>query len=457
LALGFLALLVYGSLVPFDYRPVPWGEAVARLRAACALPVRVESRSDWAANVVLYVPLGFLSLAALAVDRRWPAGLAWGLLVVPACAALSAAIEFTQLYFPPRVTSLNDIVANAGGAAVGVFVWLTMGERLTGWLRRFWSGLGTYRGWALRSLAAYLAVLVLVETTPFDLTLSPVDLYHKYRAGRVRWVPFAAGEVGPFDMIQKSLVNIAYFLPAGVLLAGLPGRPWRHPRHWPRVLAAGLAMAAGVELLQLFVYTRFFDVTDIFTGGFAVLTGWALALACGWLRPPASPAPTAHGSGVTQPRRPEGRALGLRIVTLLGWLGLLVFVNWQPFNFNPSRAFAAHRLRQLSWVPFADYSQGNYLNAFDQIAQKAVLFVPVGALLTAGSAGRRWARPLVLIAAADLAAGLEAGQLMLPTRYASITDVLIETFGAWIGFAVAGRARAARAQEQGYHSHSWSA
>jgi VanZ family protein len=81
----------------------------------------------------------------------------------------------------------------------------------------------------------------------------------------------------------------------------------------------------------------------------------------------------------------------------------------------------------------------------------------VGALLTPRSAGRRWARPLVLVAAAALAAGLEAGQLILPTHYASITDVLIATFGAWIGFVVARRARVARAQEQGYASHSWSA
>jgi hypothetical protein len=30
-------------------------------------------------------------------------------LLLPACALLSVLIEFTQIYFPPRVVSLNDI------------------------------------------------------------------------------------------------------------------------------------------------------------------------------------------------------------------------------------------------------------------------------------------------------------------------------------------------------------
>jgi len=141
LVLGFSALVVYGSLVPFHFEAVPWGDAVARFRVACSQPVRVESRSDWAANSLSFIPLSFLWMAALAVDRRWYAGSLAALVVLPGCTLLSAAVEFTQLYFPPRVTSVNDIVAESLGGFLGIILWLIGGQGITRWLRHCWKPL----------------------------------------------------------------------------------------------------------------------------------------------------------------------------------------------------------------------------------------------------------------------------------------------------------------------------
>ena len=66
---------------------------------------------EFAANVVMFVPLGLLVLAW--GGRGWH-GILGGL-------ALSAAIETAQLLFlPTRVADLRDIVANTAGAAIGV-------------------------------------------------------------------------------------------------------------------------------------------------------------------------------------------------------------------------------------------------------------------------------------------------------------------------------------------------
>ena len=65
LAAAFAAFALYGSLVPLDYRPLPWDEAQRRWAEVCAQPIRVESRSDWAANILLFVPLGFFGMAGL--------------------------------------------------------------------------------------------------------------------------------------------------------------------------------------------------------------------------------------------------------------------------------------------------------------------------------------------------------------------------------------------------------
>jgi VanZ family protein len=70
-----------------------------------------------------------------------------------------------------------------------------------------------------------------------------------------------------------------------------------------------------------------------------------------------------------------------------------------------------------------------------------VLFVPLGVLLTVALPAARGRGALVVGLAALVAAAIEAGQLFLPTRYASVTDVLIASGGAWAGLLVTRQAR----------------
>src|SRR5262245_50399997 len=69
LALLFLTIAVYGSLVPFHFRRLPFDEAVNLFRAVLAQPIAVQSRSDWIANILLFLPLGFLLMGAGCCDR----------------------------------------------------------------------------------------------------------------------------------------------------------------------------------------------------------------------------------------------------------------------------------------------------------------------------------------------------------------------------------------------------
>ena len=81
--------------------------------------------SDFLLNVALFVPLGFVP----ALRRRWPALAIWVTLV-----GVAAAIEAVQLLLPGRYSSLADVVANAAGAGLGVFLarsrgrWLPTGD-----------------------------------------------------------------------------------------------------------------------------------------------------------------------------------------------------------------------------------------------------------------------------------------------------------------------------------------
>lgn len=374
--------------------------------------MRVESRSDWAANILLFFPLGFLGMGALCVDRRRGADL-WAVPVAAACVAYSVLLEFLQLYFPPRDSSLNDIVAESTGAVLGIALWIAAGRPLTRGARSAWSeteGEGT----AARLLIAYLVVLALIQVFPPNLTLSPVELYHKYKAGLVRPVPFAYWAVDPRAGVKKALEGAAWFVPLGLLAVRvLRWRSGGGKAAW-EVLGLGVVAAAGAEFLRLFVVTHSCDATDLATNGLAVLAGWYVGL--------------------------PGRRPAVSVLATAGWIVALLYLNWFPFDFHFDNTSWA-RWREISWLPFADYLRSSYLETAQGAADKVIQFFVLGALLAQSRlsiGARAWA---AVAAAGVLAVLCEAGQLCLPTRFASFTDVLVETFSAGLGLWAWGRLR----------------
>jgi VanZ family protein len=431
LSVALALFIVYGSLMPFEYRPLPWDEAVARFRVVCDAPVRMPLRlaggADWLANFLLMLPLGYLLMGALVADRG-PGGFLAAPFVFAACLGLSVACEFAQLWIPSRVSSLDDIAAQSGGAIVGIGIWLAAGQRITRWARRAWLTMGT-KGLAARLLPGYLALLGFLYGMPFDLTISPVDIRRKWRWGRIRLVPFAAHEGTVFQAVEKYCWTAALFLPLGLLLANVRHAALQGWRNWWRVLALAVAATSLIQVLKLFVLSRFVDATEVVVGSLAVMAGWGLVLALRQWRP-------AAGASA-----PQARAALLGLLLLI-WGAAAVLVNWQPFEFTLDTQFALERLSRLPLLPFKDYQWDNPLNAFDQFVHKLLLFVPLGALLTLTlPPTTRVRRGLVLLVAGLVAASLEAGQLFLPTRYPSVTDVLVETSGAWVGLTVTARAR----------------
>src|SRR5262245_47268906 len=113
LFVAYLLLVVYASLHPFSGwrdRGLP---TFAFLTASFNRPVPAF---DVAVNVLGYIPLGFLAVLASYPRLRGVAGFAFAL----ACAiVLSFVLESLQLYLPTRTSSNLDLLANAGGGALG--------------------------------------------------------------------------------------------------------------------------------------------------------------------------------------------------------------------------------------------------------------------------------------------------------------------------------------------------
>ena len=119
----YLVFIVYGSLVPLDFHALPLDQAWAQFRQLPMLQIGAEGRADWVANGVLYVPAGFLTVVVLGggkggLRRRFPR-LAGAALF---CIALALAVEFTQLFFPQRTFSRNDVIAEVIGSLVGILL-----------------------------------------------------------------------------------------------------------------------------------------------------------------------------------------------------------------------------------------------------------------------------------------------------------------------------------------------
>ena len=109
---GVIALIVYGSLYPFDFYSNP--QAGGSLHALLATHHSTD-RGNFLANVVLYLPLGFFAAQALwrmsSVSRI--------LLVTFVGVALSVGVELAQFFDRSRDAGISDVYANGAGAAFG--------------------------------------------------------------------------------------------------------------------------------------------------------------------------------------------------------------------------------------------------------------------------------------------------------------------------------------------------
>jgi VanZ family protein len=109
-------LIVYGSLYPFGFAAV---EGESPLDLLATLSFSRTTRSDIAANVLLYLPLGACLTWLFAGQLG---GLAAAIVATAAAASLSFTIEFAQLYETRRVASLTDLLYNTIGAFAGAWI-----------------------------------------------------------------------------------------------------------------------------------------------------------------------------------------------------------------------------------------------------------------------------------------------------------------------------------------------
>lgn len=413
-AVLFVAFAVYGSFVPFNLRRIPFDEALTTFRATRFIPLGQASRSDLVTNILLFVPVGFFMLGALAYRTRLAALLAIPVLGV--AFAISVAIEFGQIFVRGRTPSWNDVAAETIGAVIGVLMWIAFGRQAFDWLAVFFQHdtVGP-RERAFRLLGAYVALWTILAALPLDFTFRIQELAEKFRAGRVVLRPFA-------DFTVRDVGGT--FLMAVPL--GVVGVLWGTLRGWPRPPLAGLAVGSVLvmasEGLQVLSMSRTADVTDVIMGITGVIAGVVAGRRWLWSDHPAA----------------GGRFRLWPLVALIAWVVALIVRHWSPFDFVASGDFVRSRIPAFLQVPFSGYYWGLAPAVLVDASTKLLMGIPVGAFLQlAWRPTEPWLSRLTALGAVVVSAGIflviELGQILLPSRFPDQTDVYIGTAGAVAG------------------------
>jgi glycopeptide antibiotics resistance protein len=410
----------YISLVPFDLHLLSVIDA--RDALIRALDFQGLSRSNFIANVVLFVPFGFFAAGAL--DRRRGSPVR-DIAILAVALLVSVSIEALQVFVPGRTPSILDVIAQGAGTVLGLIGWRLIRDEAGRWLSDIGHGTGTPM--VERVLVAYVVCRTVALLLPLDVTVSLSLLAEKYRSGGIRLVPFS-GASDFATIVQSFSIDMILAAPIGALAVRAATRPGER-----RSLAASIGLStlfiACVELSQVIVMSRVADTTQIISGSLGAAIG-AMAM--------------IHVVSVPSRTRRRGAAPAApALIALAVSAGAYVAYNWSPFDFTASGALIRERLVLLGQVPFYGYYQNPELKAATDFLTKILVAMPIGiSAACVFTADRMRTYPkagwfLVSVIAAMFFTVIEVGQVLLPQRYPDLTDVIIAMLGFGLGALLA--------------------
>ncbi len=248
LAAAYALFIMYASLSPFS------GWQGQGLEFSAVLEAKLLLQYTWfdvTANLLAYLPFGLL----LGLVLRARCGALWSVLLATLGGlALSATMEYAQMYLPSRISSNLDLLTNSGGALLGALLAVGIAPRawfalhLTRWRIRLFHGSGE-ADFGLTLVALWM----FAQINPSLPMLGSVFISKAARA------PFAVVQSEPFSWLASAAVALNLLMLGMLLLTLL-----RQRRH---ALNALLLVLCAVALAK-------------FAAAAVLLKSWALLL---WL------------------------------------------------------------------------------------------------------------------------------------------------------------------------------
>jgi VanZ family protein len=362
------------------------------------------------ANLVMTIPLGFLSTGATWVTKpgvnRWTQVS----LTLFGCVAFVMGVKFAQLYFPPRTVNLNYIVAQCLGSAVGIGLFLVSRSILSIPSQKS----PDQRRHRLRLiLTAYAAALFLFYLFPFDFVLSAGDFNQHIAVLPDSLFSWPGADRPRGVQLILILANVAETIPLGILLA------LRRHSLWGSTVI-GLLMMLAITVATSFVMSATPFLVSIFLRTIGISTGASVAVRL---------------------KHVDLAKLRLLLAKLVPYfvplyvIGVL-YINgllsnhWRTFE----EARAAINLRGL--LPLWHYYIVSKAHGMASLAVHTVTFVPIGLLVSLRKDRDYSGAGLAAVLAGVLSFAVEVGRAMKPGLEPDINSVLIAAASAWIAVKV---------------------
>ena len=407
LVYGFF--VVYGSLVPFEINQLSFDAARSGFKSIPWLDLGPQSRADWIANILLYIPFAFMFCAQIqakhdAVFLR----LIKTTIVLAASLALAVSIEFFQQFFPPRTVSLNDLLAETIGTITGIIIWLAYGWRMVGLWQRGRQNRDSLDGF----LVYYLIVYLLHALFPFDFVTSFAELDKNISLKKIEWLGLdSKGGIFYFGWI---LIQIILTFPIGFFFFGWFKKHYLSSR-W--IIWFGFSFGFLIELLQILLVTGYFSGVSVLTRCFGLVAGFRLfenKIDLSWLLV----------------------YLRLYIWTFVfPYLLILAFFNgWRIDEGIISLDQVSQKFAYIKWAPFYYHYYQPETTALTSLLYVVIMYLPIGVGVYLSRQHMFWSIKVAAVLAFFLATIIESGKLFFSIKHPDPTNVIIGAAAGWLGF-----------------------
>jgi VanZ family protein len=417
----YAVFVIYGSFVPLNFNNVSVDLALQQFLTLPFLDFTIVNRSDWFTNFLLLTPLSYGLLFVLPSTKN-TIGLIFKLFVLLLLLmSLSVIIEFVQMFLADRVSSFKDVFAQFLGILTGFMLFYFSHQVVSRQLLQLVEGRQQDK-WSFYA-SAILIIFTLYNVMPLDLSVSPVEIYNKWVGGKINAVPFQSGA----DPLLEYWFGVISDIGIWALIAALYLKSNKYSNQ--AVLLRCVVLALVVELLQLFVLSRYSDITDVITaaiGTILVIKLFPLFAA-------------KHQLSATDDRKTDlQKVLSVELYLILWCLLLAVFALY-PAELIQSKTEFLNRWSGFFSVPLETYWRGNPYSAITQLLRKVVLAFPLGLLIAAVAfkyqIHRKYHIYAALVGVVYLLL-LELTQLILVNKVAVLSDVLLNLGGLYLGFVM---------------------
>lgn len=415
---AYALFIIYGSLVPLDYRAIPFADALLSFQAIPYLDLGAASRADWIANILLYIPLTF-SLAAAITNKAKPFAftLFISTLILACSIFLAVSIEFYQQYFPPRTVSQNDLIAESLGSIIGLVLWLSYEKHLTKLYQHILHG---GKNALLASAVLYALAYLALSFFPYDFVTSAHELHDKLNKGNDAF--FISNSCGDFIQCSSKLTTeIILALPLGIFFSVF--LKW-HPKRLTAVIIIGFLLGLVIEGIQLFVISGIAQGISIMTRIIGMILGEKIYSRAKQLQDP-----FAFLNAVNLKK--------YLLILSLPYLVILASLNGWSLSENTHNPDISGSFNNINWLPFYYHYYTTEAVALTSLLSIFAMYFPIGIALWLWKFNKNPSRTYNLHAglyASCLCLLMESGKLFFILKHPDPTNLIISFVSAALGY-----------------------